>query len=325
MPDLLGPPAITASVHAYLAHQRAFGRAYVQEEWILRRFCKHLLLVGADDLDRDQFDCWCRAQQGLHPNTQRTRQLVIRHLCLYRQRTEPSCFVPSLDRLCRPKPYAAPFIVESEQIARMLQLTDRLTPTQNSPLMPAVLRLAIVLLYTAGLRRGELLRLTLDDIEARSGVLRIRQSKFHKSRLVPLSSGARNELRIYLRQRLTCGLDASPSAPLLCHCKSGLHGYTGTGLSRGIDALFESAGVRHADGRRPRIHDLRHSFAVQALIRWYQEGADVQAHLPKLALYMGHVSIVSTAYYLRWVPTLAALASQRFETAYGDIVRGGSS
>ena len=77
-------------------------------------------------------------------------------------------------------------------------------------------------------------------------------------------------------------------------------------------------------GKSPRVHDLRHSFAIQALIRWYKEGADVQTSLPKLALYMGRVSIESSAYYLHWVPTLRSLASQRFEQAFGHLVEGGN-
>ncbi len=99
--------------------------------------------------------------------------------------------------------------------------------------------------------------------------------------------------------------------------------YTGTGLSQGIHALFDAACVYGTDGRRPRIHDLRHSFALQALIRWYREGVDVQSRLPHLSLYMGHVSIVSTAYYLHWVPSLAALASDRFERSFGHLLQGG--
>jgi integrase/recombinase XerD len=78
--------------------------------------------------------------------------------------------------------------------------------------------------------------------------------------------------------------------------------------------------VRDDEGRRPRIHDLRHSFAVQALMRWYRDGADVQSNLPKLAIYMGHVSIASTIYYLRFIPALAALASERFERSFGNLV-----
>ena len=131
----------------------------------------------------------------------------------------------------------------------------------------------------------------------------------------PMRGGA------YLRRRLAAPLDASPRGPLLCHTARGLRGYTGTGLGSGIHELFERAGVRDGDGRRPRIHDLRHSFAVEALMRWYREGADVQANLPRLAMYMGHVSIASTAYYLRLVPALAGLASERFERRFGDLVK----
>src|ERR1035437_6907827 len=91
-----------------------------------------------------------------------------------------------------------------------------------------------------------------------------------------------------------------------------------------LTALFKAAGVRDDQGKLPRIHDLRHTFAVQALIRWYKEGADVQSNLPKLALYMGHVSIESSAYYLHWVPSLRSLARQRFEQKFGRLVEGGA-
>jgi len=88
--------------------------------------------------------------------------------------------------------------------------------------------------------------------------------------------------------------------------------------------LFDAAGVRDECGRRPRVHDLRHSFALQALIRWYRQRADVQSKLPMLALYMGHASIESSAYYLKWVPTLRRLASERFEERFGYLVEGDS-
>ena len=191
----------------------------------------------------------------------------------------------------------------------------------RSPLRPAVYRMAVILLYTTGLRRGELLRLTLADCEPENGVLRVRESKFHKSRILPLSSGAHAELRSYLQKRLAPPFSKEPNTPLLINMEGGLRPYTGTGISGGIHALFKAADVEDSERRRPRIHDLRHSFAVGALIRWYLEGADVQSNLPKLALYMGHVSIMSTAYYLHFLPKLRAIASDRFESAYGGLIR----
>jgi len=93
-------------------------------------------------------------------------------------------------------------------------------------------------------------------------------------------------------------------------------------LREAIQKVFRIADVRGSDGRRPRVHDLRHVFALQALLRWYRQGVDVQSQLPKLALYMGHVSIKSTTYYLKWIPAIAEEASQRFEAHYSDLITG---
>lgn len=318
--------ATDADIEAYLAHQHALGRAYTGEERVLYSLRDFLTGTNAEDLDQSLFEAWCRLHLQLTANVRRYRQRVVRNFCLYRQRRNSNCFVPDLASFPRPQPYCTPVLIEPEQIGRMLALADRLTPTPGSPLRPAVLRLAVVLLYTAGLRRGELLRLTLNDVEPQTGVLRVHESKFHKSRFVPLSPGAVEELRRYLDQRLMPPFDKRATSPLLCNFARGrIAHYTGTGLSQGIHALFDAAEVFASDGRRPRIHDLRHSFALQALIRWYREGTDVQSHLPHLALYMGHVSIVSTAYYLRWVPSLAALASDRFERSFGHLLQGGQS
>lgn len=319
--NIITSTTLDLSCARYLAHQRSLGRGYNGEEWVLARLLHFVAQESGSDLDATLFDRWCDSQRELSPNTLRARQLAVRKFCLYRQRAEPGCFVPNSLYFARAQPYSPPIIVEPEQVARMLAATTRLVPTPGSPLLPAVMRIAVVLLFTAGLRRGELVRLTLADVEPRSGVLRITDSKFHKSRWVPLSPSARTELQRYLRARLAAPLDSRPSAPLLCNRSRGCRSYTGAGLAEGIHKLFVAAGVHDSNGRRPRIHDLRHSYAIEALIRWYRAGADLHAQLPKLAMYMGHVSIVSTAHYLRLVPAVAALASARFEKAFGEILR----
>jgi integrase len=191
------------------------------------------------------------------------------------------------------------------------------------------MRLAIVLLYTTGLRRGELTRLTVGDYDSRERTLTIRASKFHKSRLVPLSvDGSRDidrVLDIRRRQRLPIGADS----PLLWHHRRPTGGYSGGGLGHAMRALFRQAAIHTPSGREPRTHDFRHGFAVTALLRWYRAGLDVQGKLPLLAAYMGHVSIGSTAYYLQFVEPLAAAASARFADHCGALitptpVRGGA-
>ena len=110
------------------------------------------------------------------------------------------------------------------------------------------------------------------------------------------------------------------NSALLWNCYGGGRAYSAGGVSRGICKLLCSANVRKADGTFPRVHDFRHAFALQALLRWYRSGVDIQAKLPLLATYMGHVSIISTEYYLPFIPELAAEASNLFCTRYGALV-----
>ena len=306
----------------YLHHRRSLGRHYIGEEGVLRSCIRFVENDGAADLDADLFDRWGRSMSSLKAVTRRARQRIVRNACLYRQRSQPNCFVPDITQFTRAQPHPAPFIFTPQQVAQLLEMAAQRKPASHSPLFAAVSRLALVLLYTAGLRRGELTRLTLADVDASAAVLQIRQSKFHKSRTLPLSPDAASELLSYLSLRLARPFDTSPSSTLLFNTSRGQRGYTGAGLAGVIHRLFVQADIRDAEGRFPRIHDLRHTFAIQALLRWYREGADVQSNLPKLALYMGHVSIVSTAYYLRWIPQLQQAASSLFEDRFGYLVKG---
>lgn len=311
-----------AAVSAYLTNRRALGRTYQKEEYTLNRVRRFLRSQGAADLDEPLFNHWRAPFYRLSNCTRIIGERTVYNFCRYRRRGEPRCFVPDPGSFARPKPMPLPRIIEREQVIRLLRYVSALIPTAGEPLRPMVLRLAILLLYTAGLRRGELQRLTLGDVDAHRGVLFIRQSKFYKSRWVPLSGSVRRELRSYLNARNRAGFDSRPSAPLICHARG--QAYTGPGINRALMDLLDAVGIRDQNGRRPRVHDFRHSFAVAALLRWYDNGADVQVNLPKLALYMGHVSIVSTAYYLRWMPAVVARASERFGRSFGHLVKGGA-
>jgi integrase/recombinase XerD len=311
-----------AAVASYLTNRHAFGRKFALEQWILGSLRKYLVAAQAADLNQRLFDGWRTTFQHLNPNTRRGREMAVDAFCRYRRRSEPKCFLPNPLSFARSRPYRPPVIIEPEQIGQLLQLASKLRPHPESPLLPFVARLAIVLLYTAGLRRGEVARLRLEDVDLRSGVLRIRETKFHRSRWVPLSPSARTELKSYLRRRRTTPCGTCPTSPLLFNGKHPPSCYSGGGLWRIVHQLLVKADIRDESGNRARVHDVRHSFAVAALRRWYGDGADVQSSLPKLALYMGHVSIVSTAYYLRRMPVVVARASERFERRYGSVIGG---
>jgi integrase len=204
-----------------------------------------------------------------------------------------------------------PHIFSHEQIVQLLRVATRLPARSTSLLRAPVYRLAIVLLYTLGLRRGEVVRLVISDYDAVEQTLLVRASKFHKSRLVALSRTAADELDRYLsaRRRLPHHADA----PLLVSNYHGLRAYSGASFGLAMRRLFRLADVRMPDGRVPRVHDLRHTYAVHALLRWYRDGVDVQSKLPALAMAMGHVSVASTAYYLSLLEPVAEAASTRFD------------
>jgi integrase len=216
------------------------------------------------------------------------------------------------------------YIFSSTDMARILRAAMQLPVSTQSALRPEVIRLAIILLYTSGLRRGELLRLTLGDYHPDESTLLIRSTKFHKERVIPLSVTADFELRAYLDSRKRGGMPMNESAPVIWNKSTGTEGraYTGNGLSHNFRILCASLKILTPKGIPPRIHDIRHSFAVNALLRWYHNNEDVLVKLPQLSTYIGHVSIVSTQCYLPFIEPLRSEASKRFEQNYGNLITG---
>lgn len=315
---------IAPIVTRFLGLKRALGRGYAREEAILRTLDTFLAAAGPGpaDLTAATFAAWGQTLQRLTPTVRRNWLRVVRNLCLYRRRTAPACFVPDSAGFPAPHQPVAPYIFTPQEIARLLQCADRLLPTPGSPLRAAAYRLGLILLYTTGLRRGELVRLTVGDYDPQAQTVLIRASKFHKARCLPLAPDGVQEIERYLAFRRAGRRPLAPEQPLVwCGAGPG-RPYTGAGFAQGFRALCHAAGVRTPAGRVPRVHDTRHSFAVQALLRWYHAGADVQAKLPLLATYLGHVSIVSTQHYLPFVEPLGGAASARFAARYGALVHG---
>lgn len=303
----------------YLALKQALGRGYAVERAVFHHLDAFLAAASAD-LTPATFAAWCHSFEHLTSGVRRKWMRIVRNLCLYRRRTDPTCFLPDPSQFPPPHQPVPPHIFAEAEVLRLLSAADALAPTPAAPLRPQAFRLALVLLYTTGLRRGELLRLTIGDYDRREGTLLIRASKFHRSRLLPLSVDGVRELEGYLAAHRARWLPVSAERPLLWHRARGGRGYTGGGFGQGIRALLHATGIRTAAGRLPRVHDFRHAFAVHALLRWYRSGVDVQAKLPLLSTYLGHVSIVSTQYYLRFIDELADAASARFAEHCGALV-----
>jgi len=295
----------------YLSHKRALGHRFRAEEAILRAFCK---AVGDQPIATIEPGAVLAFLNGNGPVTEywakKYRVLSgLYRFALARGLAERAPLPPAI-----PKPTVrafVPYIYSHEELKRLLDAVPAAC-AGRVPIEPSVFRTLLLLLYGAGLRSGEALTLRLGDVDLCEACLRICETKFFKSRLVPLSTDLTGVLTEYLVKR-NKSYPSAEQAPLFCF-------RDGSRLSQSaarsaFRRLRTHAGVRRGGGprRQPRLHDLRHAAAVHRLIAWYRSGADVQTLLPKLATYLGHVDLASTQRYLTLTPELLQQASQRFE------------
>lgn len=220
---------------------------------------------------------------------------------------------PLPDVIQRRPPAFVPYIYSRDELRRILQAFDDVCPPR-SLLEPATARTIVLTLYGAGLRRQEAINLDKTDVNWSDSLLTIRDTKFLKTRLVPFGPHLGQALTAYTRTRLQ-----TAEGPFFTSRTGGR--IASHNLQRYFRLACSRANVCRIDNSRfhPRLHDLRHTFAVQRLTSWYEQGADVQQLLPHLSTYLGHVCIASTQSYLNMTPALLHEACQLFEKyAEGD-------
>jgi integrase/recombinase XerD len=306
----------------YVDLKRALGRRFDTASRTLQSLDRFLHEHSAKyrDLNVASFEAWCHTHEHVTSGVRRVRMLEVASFCLYRRRAEPQCFVPAPSSFPAYHQPLKPYIFSEAEVAELLRAASGLQRYSSSPVRPEVIRLAIALLFTTGMRRGELLALTLGDYNRRESTLHIRRTKFYKSRLLPINDSIAEELDRCLRARARRKLPVSSDMAVIWNAAWGGGAYSGTALRHAIQPLLRQCGIVTAKGNLPRIHDFRHSFAVNALLRWYRAGADVEAKLPLLATYLGHGSALSTHYYLHMIEPLRTAASKRFAAHYGELV-----
>ena len=302
---------LAQAVHDYVALKQSLGSRFHTETAILKAFCKALGHVAIVDVEPHQV---ARYLAGSGPVTLYWHRKYEALSGFYRfalgrgyvLRSPLPTTVPK-----RPQPFR-PYIYSRDELRDILKAAGEYE-TQRTALDEVTLRTLLLLLYGAGLRIGETLALTRADVDLNAALLTIRESKFYKTRLVPIGPRLTAVLCTYADVRYQRGHSNDPREPFFVT-------RTGAAVTRGLAErafvrLRDIAGIVREDGARyqPRLHDLRHSMAVHRLIAWYREGADVQRLLPLLATYLGHVDVAATQRYLTMTPELLHEASQRFE------------
>jgi integrase/recombinase XerD len=295
----------------YLSLRRALGFQLASASRLLGQFVSYLEAHGMDTVTTEHALAWAALPAGASAHWQAIRLSVVRGFAAYLHGIDPSAEVipAGLFRagVCR----ATPYLYSQAEIRALIEAAATLQPR----LRAATYQSLIGLLAVSGIRIGEAIGLDDEDFDTGRALLVVRHGKFGKQRLVPLHPSAVRALARYagLRRRA----HPRPASPALFLSTAGtrlLHsniGLTFTGLA-------QRAGItRRSASCRPRIHDLRHSFAVNSLLGWYRDGADIPALMPRLSTYLGHIDPQHTFWYLSAAPELMALAGQRLEAHLG--------
>jgi integrase/recombinase XerD len=277
----------------------------------LDRFLMDELKPG-QSISRELVERWNESMAHLSPNTRINKLCVLRRFCRYLSYFDPdTCIIHSSFSPRRTRP--VPHIYSGQDLRRILAAARRLGPPGS--LRPVVAATLIGLLYTTGLRIGEALNLRLRDLDLKRRVIEVREGKFRKSRYVPLSSSTARQMKTYLRQRRRAGFSSDAAAPVFLNIIGNRHGHPGF-VTLFLE-LLRDLGLRGPKGQPgPRIHDLRHTFAVHRLLAWYRQGANLAAKLPLLSTYLGHSTLTGTEIYLQATAPLLEQAGHRFHARF---------
>jgi len=301
---------LNARLDAYLAIRQALGYRLQAEGQLLRNFILFLESKGNPHPIRAyvavEWACSSCASRG--SKGQAGRLSIVRKFLAHLRATIPETEVPDhglVGSARRPKPY----LFSPEQIDRIIAAVHAKGP--DDLLRPQTLSAVISVLAATGLRVGEAIRLTIDDVksDALPPHLIIRKTKFCKSRIVPVHPTTADMLRKYSEQRERLQYDALSDAFFVSERGGHLSYHS---LWRWFARITRKLGMWPTSGRRPSLHCIRHYFAIRRILLWYQEGADVQALLPTLSVYLGHVRPQDSYWYLTATPELLGSAAERF-------------
>ena len=298
-----------ARVEAYLAYRRRHGFELAIDATQLQSFARFADTNATDGhLTVPLAVAWAQASQHKKSFTWARRIEILRGFARFCQREDPATEVPPKSLFGSAHRRLVPHIYTEAELCTLLEATQGLAPTEG--VRPAACRCVFGLLAATGLRIAEALALTAADVDLDSGVLHVREAKFHQQRLVPLHPSVTDSLLAYSRQR-----DRLVPRP---RCDSFFLRDDGSGVSQrgmlyALQTLCQRLGWQpRGDYRRHRLHDLRHTFIVRSMVRFYEQGVDIDRAILTLSTYVGHAKVSDTYWYVTGIPELMAIAAERF-------------
>ena len=316
---------LAAAAERFVKHRRAVGRKYISEEHELRLLVRFAEAGGIRDLDQltaASLETFLASRPRCRPRSFNHLLGVIRCFLDWAVIQELLSVSPLEVRRLRVTAGRLPFHFDVVQARRLLAAAAALPDNPRAHQRGPMYRVIFSLCYGLGLRAGEACRLRLGDVDTDRNLLVVRGGKFGKSRLVPHGPRIAELVSAHVERRRTAFPESDATAPLFTFdgCR---HVHPGT-ASQVFHALVGTLGLVIPDRvSPPRLHDLRHSFAVGCLLRWYREGSDPASRLNQLSTFMGHVDPTSTAVYLTITPDLLNQANRRFEafaeTAWAEV------
>jgi integrase/recombinase XerD len=299
--------ALHAELGRYLVIRRAVGFKLARAELLLADYLRYLDAIGTDTITTQNALAWATLPPNGASSWWGARLSVVRTFARHLHALDPAHEVPPAGLLPARSHRAVPYLYSDTDITALLAAARQL----RSPLRAATFETLIGLLAVTGMRIGEALRLDRDDVNLDHGVLLVRDTKFGKSREIPLHPSTIDALVAYTRRRdHLCprprdpSFFVSPAGTRVLYCNAHLAWLE----------LVRRAGLQPRSATcRPRPHDLRHSFAVRTLLGWYRDGADVEAYMPLLSTYLGHVHPANTYWYLSAAPELLSLVAARLD------------
>lgn len=293
----------------YLRVRRSLGFKLKAAGQLLPEFLTHLEQARSPIITTPLAIEWATLPQDVHPAWWASRLVAVRGFAKYLQTIDPLHHVPPLALLPHRRPRAAPYIYDPAEITALLAATT----TLRHELRAETYRTFLGLLAVSGIRTGEAIALDDTDVDLRRGVLVIRKTKFGKTREVPLHRSSVEVLARYQHDRER--LVPRQRSPSLFISTAGTR-LIYQNVHETFLQLVYAAGLGERVPRRPRIHDLRHTFAVRTVLAWHRAGEDVEAKLPMLSAYLGHIGPSSTYWYLTAIPALLEAATARLERAW---------